>query len=181
MTLKEMKQRTLSLIEEVNPESEFLTDDIDIQAKINYVIDIKNHELARIKRIAAIETMKVKEGSEIDLYKDLKNFYKLNSIKGVKYELFENIVTFNEEGTAKIKYYKYPKMITAETKDEDYKFELSTDVLEIMPYGIAADLLKSDVSAQYGRIYAEEYAKALNMLDIRTVEGSFEIKGGLNV
>lgn len=180
MTLKEMKQRTLSLIEEVNPESEFLTDDIDIQAKINYVIDIKNHELARIKRIAAIETMKVKEGSEIDLY-DLKNFYKLNSIKGVKYELFENIVTFNEEGTAKIKYYKYPKMITAETKDEEYKFELSTDVLEIMPYGIAADLLKSDVSAQYGRIYAEEYAKALNMLDIRTVEGSFEIKGGLNV
>ena len=72
-------------------------------------------------------------------------------------------------------------MITAETKDEDYKFELSTDVLEIMPVGIAADLLKSDVSAQYGRIYAEEYARALNMLDIRTVEGSFEIKGGLNV
>ena len=79
MTLKEMKLRTLSLIEEVNPESEFLTDDIDIQAKINYVIDAKNNELARIKRIAAIETMKVKDGTEIDLYKDLKNFYKLNS------------------------------------------------------------------------------------------------------
>lgn len=181
MTLKEMKLRTLALIEEVSPESEYLTDDIDIQAKINYVIDIKNNELARIKKIAAIETMKVKENDEIDLYKDLKNFYRLNSIKGVKYDLFENIVTFNEDGTVKIKYYKYPKMITADTKDEDYKFELSTDVLEIMPYGIAADLLKSDVSAQYGRIYADEYARALNMIDIRTVDGSFEIKGGLNV
>jgi hypothetical protein len=30
-------------------------------------------------------------------------------------------------------------------------------VLEIMPHGIAADLLKSDESAQYGRIYADRY------------------------
>jgi hypothetical protein len=181
MLLKEMKLRTLSLIEEVNPESELLTDDIDIQAKINYVIDMKQNELARIKKIAAIETVEVKENEEVDLYKDLNNFYRLNSVKGVEYELFENIITFKEEGTATIKYYKYPKMITADTKDDEYKFELSTDVLEIMPLGIAADLLKSDVSAQYGRVYADAYDKALNMLDIRITEGSFEIKGGLNV
>ena len=48
MTLTEMKKRVLSLIEEINPNSDYLTDDIDIQAKINYVIDIKAHELARI-------------------------------------------------------------------------------------------------------------------------------------
>ena len=59
MTLKDMKLRVLSLIEEINPESEYLTDDIDIQAKINYVIDIKNHELSRIKKIAATEKMTV--------------------------------------------------------------------------------------------------------------------------
>ena len=71
-------------------------------------------------------------------------------------------------------------MITEETIDEDYKFELSTDVLEIMPLGIAADLLKSDVSTQYGRIYEEAYTKALNMLDVRMSDGMVEIKGGYN-
>ncbi len=35
MNLKEMKLRVLSLIEEVNTESEYLTEDIDIKAKIN--------------------------------------------------------------------------------------------------------------------------------------------------
>lgn len=181
MTLKEMKQRVLSLIEEINPDSEYLTDDVDIQAKINYVIDAKNHELARIKKIAASETIKVDEDEEIDLYDELDNFYKLKSITGVKYDIFDNLVTFEEEGTAKIKYYKYPKMINADTIDDDYKFELSKDVLEIMPLGIAADLLKSDVSAQYGKVYESAYNQALNMLDVRTSEGSVEIKGGLNV
>lgn len=41
MNLQDMKLRVLSLIEEVNADSEYLTDDVDIQAKINYVIDTK--------------------------------------------------------------------------------------------------------------------------------------------
>lgn len=180
MTLKDMKLRVLSLIEEVNPESEYLTDDVDIQAKINYVIDSKNHELSRIKKIASIETMDVSEDEEIDLYDVLDNFYKLKTISGVKFDMFENIITFKESGKAIIKYYKYPKLIDSETQDS-YKFENSIDVLEIMPFGIAADLLKSDVSAQYGKIYEQAYNQALNMLDTRTTEGSLEIKGGLNV
>ena len=179
MTLKDMKLRVLSLIEEINPESEYLTDDIDIQAKINYVIDTKNHELARIKKIAATEKMTVAENEEKNLYEELSDFYKLKNIIGVKYDLFDNIVTFQENGEAKIQYYKYPKLINTETPDT-YKFELSRDVLEIMPYGIAADLLKSDVSAQYGKIYADAYNQALQMLDTRTSEGSIEIVGGIN-
>ena len=47
MTLREMKDRVLSLIEELNPESKYLTEDPDIKEKINYVIDMKNHELER--------------------------------------------------------------------------------------------------------------------------------------
>ena len=179
MTLNDMKLRVLSLIEEINPESEYLTDDIDIQAKINYVIDTKNHELARIKKIAATEKMTVAEDEEKNLYEELSDFYKLKNIIGVKYDLFDNIVTFQENGEAKIQYYKYPKLINTETPDT-YKFELSRDVLEIMPYGIAADLLKSDVSAQYGKIYADAYNQALQMLDTRTSEGSIEIVGGIN-
>ena len=35
ITLKEEKEKTLALIEELNPDSPFLTDDPDIAAKIN--------------------------------------------------------------------------------------------------------------------------------------------------
>lgn len=181
MMLKEMKLRTLSLIEEVNPKSEFLTDDVDIQEKINYVIDMKQNELARIKKIAAVETMKVKENDEIDLLKDISNFYKLCRIQGVDCDIFDNIVTFNEDGEVSIYYWKYPKMITGDTKDDEYKFELSRDVLEIMPLGVAADLLKSDVSSQYGKIYEEAYQNALNMLDINISNTNCKIVGGINV
>jgi len=180
MTLREMKDRVLSLIEEVNENSEYLTDDVDIQAKINYVIDTINHELARIKKIAVQDTTKVKVNEEMNLYDDYKDFYKLKTITGVRYELFDNIVTFKEDGTATIRYWKYPKKIDKDTEDETYVFENSMDVLEIMPYGIAADLLKSDVSAQYGKVYEQRYQQALNMLDINT-SGVATIEGGLDV
>ena len=180
MTLKEMKQRVLSLIEEINNQSKYLTDDIDIQEKINYVIDMKQHELARFKKIAGSETIKAKEGQEVNLFEELPNFYKLERITGVSFDIFENIVTFEEDGTAKINYYKYPTKIDAKTSD-DFEFELSMDVLEIMPYGVAADLLKSDVSAQYGQVYERAYKEALSALDLSTNGGIMEFKGGLNV
>ncbi len=176
-----MKLRVLSLIEEISPENEALTDDVDIKAKINYVIDMKSNELARIKKIAVSETLKVKENQEINLYEDLDDFYQLGAIKGIDYEMFENIVTFKETGTAKINYYKYPKRITADTDDKKYKFEHSADVLEIMPLGIAADLLKSDVSSQYGRIYEDAYQNALRMLDMKVSSSTMKIKGGIYV
>lgn len=181
MTLREMKDRVLSLIEEINPESEYLTDDPDIQEKINYVIDMKQHELARIKRLAASEKINVSEDEQLDLYDEFNDFYKLKNITGVSYTLFENLVTFNEEGEATINYYRYPKLITKETDMDKYKMELSRDVLEIMPYGVAADILKSDVSAQYGRVYEQAYQQALQMLDINTSDGIYEIKGGIYV
>ena len=49
MTLLEMKKKYLSLIEELNPLSEELTDDPDIAAKQNEVINQIMFELARFK------------------------------------------------------------------------------------------------------------------------------------
>ena len=181
MTLREMKDRVLSLIEEINPESEYLTDDPDIQEKINFVIDMKQHELARIKRLAASEKITATKDKQIDLYDEYDNFYKLKNISGVSYTLFENLVTFNEDGEAIVNYWRYPKKIDKETDMDKYKMELSMDALEIMPYGVAADILKSDVSAQYGRVYEQAYQNALQMLDVATSDGIFEIKGEIYV
>ena len=47
-----------------------------------------------------------------------------------------------------------------------------------MPYGIAADLLKSDISSEYGEIYAKRYESMKQMLDPRYQIASIYIDGG---
>ena len=48
MTHLEMKKKVLALIEELNPDSAYLTDDPDISAKYNYVANQIMFELARM-------------------------------------------------------------------------------------------------------------------------------------
>ena len=50
-----------------------------------------------------------------------------------------------------------------------------------MPYGVAADLLKSDVSNNYGQIYAQRYETMVQRLDPRYNTGSVYIEGGFEV
>ena len=50
-----------------------------------------------------------------------------------------------------------------------------------MVYGVAGDLLKADVSANYGRLYAERYEQMLQRLDPRRSMGSLFIDGGIEV
>lgn len=187
MTLKEQKQRILSLIEELNPNSEYLTDDPDIRAKINYVIDQIQNELVRIKKIPAITTEDVTKDDVFDL-NTLDQFYQLRMLRlknsygeDALYEVIDNMVIFEEDGIATFFYYKYPESITEKTKDS-YEFELSQDVLEVMPYGVAADLLKSDVSTNYGKVYTERYESMLQRLDPRySTGGSIVIEGGVDI
>lgn len=178
MTLKEMKSKVLKLIEEISPNNSLLTDDPDISAKINDVINQVQNELARIKKIPAKEDMEVSIDEEVDFAEIDKSFFQLNIVRGVENTPIGDTIIFNGNGTAKIYYYKYPKQITSDTKDDEYKFELSTDALEIMPYGVAADLLKSDISAQYGQVYANRYEQMLQRLDPRYHTGSIYIDGG---
>jgi hypothetical protein len=65
MTLLEMKKKVLGLIEEVNPNSELLTDDPDIATKINDVINQIMYEVARMKKIPKYVEMEVTEGDTI--------------------------------------------------------------------------------------------------------------------
>lgn len=180
MTLEEMKQKVYSLIEEYNEDADDLTNDPDLAAKMNTVINQIQNELARHKKIPAKTSMEVKEDDEIVLSDIDSNIYQLNIIRGVKYDTMQDTVIFEEDGTAKIYYWKYPTQITSETEDS-YRFELSTDVLEIMPYGVAGDLLKSDVSSQYGVTYSNRYRELLMELDTRLSTGGVELSGGIEV
>lgn len=180
MTLGDLKKKTLALIEEINTNSTDLTDDPDIAAKMPYVVNQVLHELARFKKIPAYSEKAVEKNETLDLT-TLTKFYQLNIIRNVEYEyLDETHVKFLEDGTALIKYYKYPVTIDTNTTDST-TLDLSEDALEVAPYGIAADILKADVSNQYGVIYANRYKELMQMLDSRYSMGSVEFEGGIEV
>lgn len=186
MTLDEMKRKILSLIEEIDTKSPTLTGDSDIAAKLNYAINQVQYELSRIKKIPAYKEIEAKKDSLIT-FKDIKGsdeneVYQIDIVRGIEYEYKAQgtIIKVLEDGTAEIEYFKYPVKIDFETP-LTYKFDLSDDVLECMPYGVAADLLKNDVSSNYGQIYAQRYEKMKQELDPRYNTGSIVIEGGFNV
>ena len=179
MTLLEIKKKVLQLIEEISDNAN-LTDDPDIKAKLNSVINMVQFELARMKKIPAFVQREVKAGEVVDM-NTLDNFYQLRLIRFTgDYDLMDNLAVFLEDGTADIYYYKYPVAITDETPDT-YEFELSLDALEILPFGVAGDLLKSDVSAQYGAVYSQRYESMLQRLDSRYSMGGIYIEGGVDI
>lgn len=180
MTLEEMKTKTYSLIEEYSENEDDLTEDSDLSTKMNSVINQIQNEVCRYKKINAYATINVKKDDTLQLTDISEDFYQLNIIKDVDYEVVGDMIIFNEDGIAKIFYYKYPTQINNDTPD-DYEFELTRDALEIMPYGIAGDLLKSDVSNNYGQIYSSRYKELLQNLDPRNSLSTLYIDGGIDV
>ena len=187
MTLLEMKKKVLGLIEELNPDSSLLTDDPDIATKINAVINQILYEMVRLKKIPKYVEMAVTAGDMVDFeaIEDAVGYpiYQLCTVGGVNYlpKADGTILKILETGTAEIDCFVYPEAITDTTTD-NYEFEdVSADVLEIMPYGIAGDLLKSDVSAEYGNIYSARYEAMLQRLDPRHQMPSVYIEGGADI
>ncbi len=196
MTLKEQKIKILSLIEELNPDSELLTDDPDISSKINAVINQVQNELSRIKKIPAkFEYNTIK--SKTLLLTDIPNNYQLNRLSTMKYHIvgdYEIVFDEDVEENVTIYYYRYPDPINiiidgktdeeknknSKTIDEEYVFQLSNDVLEILPYGVSADLLKNDMISNYGSYYYERYNELKQMIDTRTSSGIIVAEGGLD-
>ena len=180
MNLEEMKTKIYSMIEEYDENSDDLTADEDLALKMNSVINQIQNEICRMKKLPAYTTKEVEEGQELTFDEIADNVYQINIVKGVDTDTLDDRIICNETGTAKIYYYKYPTQITNDTPD-DFKFELSRDVLEIMPYGVAGDLLKSDASSQYGAVYTARYQQLLSELDPRYNMGSVSLGEGFNV
>lgn len=183
MTLLEMQKKYLGLIEELNPNNEQLTDDPDIAAKQFEVVNQIMFELVRHKKISKYVEMEVNKGDIIE-FADIEKacgyeIYQVEKFGGVLNDSKANGTVYKvlEDGTAEIECYVYPERITEKTKAKAYEFELSADVLEIMPYGVAADLLKSDVSTEYGAVYAKRYAEMLAALDPRYSMNMVHIEG----
>lgn len=184
MTLKELKTKVLALIEELNASSPLLTDDPDIALKINDVTNQILFELARIKKIPKYFEMEVHKGDLIDFSALEKEcgyaVYQMSNVSGVTYVPKANgtVLKILEDGIAEVDVFVYPERITSTTKDS-FELELSADALEIAPYGIASDLLKSDISAEYGSVYGTRYESMKQLLDPRYGMPSIYIEGGI--
>lgn len=187
MTLEEMIKKALALIEEINPDNPNLTDDPDIAAKIKYVVNQVMYEVARMKKIPEYVEIAVKAGQLLrfsDIEKECDyEVYQIDRVRGVNYEpkASGTVLKILEDGIAEIDCFVYPERIDEKTNVKQYEFTLSADCLEIMPYGIAADLLKSDISAEYGSIYDAEFKSKLQRLDPRYQMGSIYIEGGIDI
>lgn len=186
MKLSEMKKKVLALIEELNPEVAALTDDPDIAAKLTEVMNQVMFALARIKKIPKYIEMEVSAGDTLT-FEDIGNevgyeIYQIDQVEGVafRFKAAGTVLKFEESGTAEIECFVYPERLTEKTKD-NYELELSADVLEVMPYGVAADLLKSDVSSNYGSVYATRYEQMIQRLDPRYQTGGICVDGGYDI
>ena len=184
MNLAEMKKKILGMIEELDTDEKSLTSDIDIATKLNDTINQVMFELSRMKKIADYVELEVDKGDLIR-FEDIADesgydVYQLDKINGIRYELKANgtIIKALQSGTLEIDYFRYPTRIT-EKNEAKYQFELSQDALEILPYGVAGDLLKTDVSTNYGKVFSDRYEMMLQRLDSRNSMGTFSVEGGL--
>lgn len=187
MTYREMKTKVFTLIEEAKKGESYNTSDADIEAKMPEVTNQVMFELARIKKIPRYVEFNVKAGNRVtfaDIAKECgMEVYQIDTIKGVDCEekALGTVFKILEDGVLEIECSVYPERITANTSDTAYEFELSEDVLEIMPYGIAADLLKSDSSSAYGNIYAQRYENMKRYIDPRYKQTTFKYRGGVAI
>ena len=173
MTLLDIKKRTLELIEELSDQygegDNPITDDEDILKKLNGCINKIQLELSQIKKINDKQEYEVTEEiNEFDLPGD---FYQLQFVKGdndcyIDYLIYKGntkILFKDYVGKVEMFYYKFPQIINDETEDS-HKMELTLDALNCMPDGVAAELLRSDISSDLYAIFANRYNELKNQL-----------------
>ena len=123
MNLKEMKEKVLGLIEELNPKSEYLTDDPDIATKFNDVTNQIMYELARMKKIPKYVEMEVNAGDLVE-FADIEKacgyeVYQIGLVSGVDFssKASGTILKMLSSGTAEIDIFVYPERINSKTND----------------------------------------------------------------
>ncbi len=197
MTAKEMKIKTFSLIEEYFPELNKLAEDEDVLYKINSVINAIQMDLMQLRKINGYKELYVNktDDRDINLKNLIPNLYQIKNITledSLGYNMSDEVtltIPDNYEGKIKIYYYQLPKLmvLTFDSEEESinydktFTFDLDDLLLEIMPYGIASDLLKMDMISNYGKYFQEEYMMRKNQIDPRYTGGQVIFEGGVDV
>lgn len=185
MTLEENKKICLGLIEEYSPTNKCLTNDEDIQARLNLVYAPNYQELSQKKKILSTKKYTIAEDGEgFEMFSLPSNMYQFirvirldehNVRKNLAYDIVgKKLYIKREQGTYVLEFYAYPEVITLDTEN-DFELEIDQDAQLILPYAVANDILKVDPSADYTSFY-NEYQRRSEGLDTRAVLPSIEIE-----
>ena len=189
MTYGENKKITLNLIEEYTNGNVNLTEDEDIATRIYALYNTAIQELAQNKKIIATKTYN--NVSETDQYISFSlpsDLYQIKRIVGMDnlnnpfnvqyYTVGKKLyVKSQKEGQVILEYYKFPELLTENTKDS-YYMDFDQDILMILPYSVAGDILKTDPSSDY-TAFSSEYQRKLSNLDNRLKTPTVVIKEGV--
>ena len=151
----------------------------------------------KYRKLTANIEIEVEENDDkiINLKDYIEDLYQLNKIyfgedydEHIDYDMLDDStikLPSDYIGIFNVYYYKYPELVelnpTDENYDNTYEFELDNVLLEIMPYGIAADLLKMDMISNYGKYFYERYLEMKNNIDSRKTSGIINITGGIDI
>ena len=202
MTLKEMKIKVFSLIEEYYPELTGLAEDEDVLNKINGIVNSIQLDLMKYRKIPANTEIEINENSDriITISDEINDLYQLNKVILVPSDntiskdfemLDEDNIQVNDDfvGTVRLFYYKYPKTVKVsfdenedkDQYDENFKFDIDLVLQEVMPYGIARDLLRLDMISVYGTYFEKTYNELKQQLDSRRTAGIITIYDGEDI
>ena len=197
MKLKEMKVKVFSLIEEYYPSETTLAEDEDVKNKINGVINQIMMDLMPLRKLEASADIEVEENDDkkIGIKDYIDNLYQIDKIyfeDDVEYEMLNSTtikLPDDYTGTFTVYYYKFPEAVkltfdseeASAAYDSRYTFELDDDILEAMPYGVAADLLKMDMISNYGQYFYNRYLEMKQRIDSRRTSGSIRITNGVDI
>ena len=194
MTLKEMKAKTYSLIEEYYPDNANLAEDEDVLYKTNGIINQIIMDLFRYRKVLSVEKISVRKKDDrvIDLLDELGNIYQLKKIRGTEYNILTDYlieVPEDFEGDLTVYYYALPKLCKTEfetdkerqEEDESFKFDIDPVLLEIMPWGVGYNLLRLDMISGNGSYFEKTYIEMIQKIDSRRTAGSIIVEGGIDV
>ena len=154
MTYLENKKILFSLIDEKNPNSIFFTDDEDARIKCANLYATRYVEVASYRPPKKIRECTITEtGEGYEKFK-LPKAQKIRAIVGMD-ENYNDVqmdyktlgeyiyVSKAKKGTLSMEYEPFLTPITDETED-DFELEIDDDLANILPYGVASDLFKTD-------------------------------------
>ena len=154
MTYLENKKILFSLIDEKNPNNQYFTDDEDARIKCANLYATRYVEVASYRVNKKTKEFEIQEeGEGYEKFK-LPKAQKIRAIVGMD-ENYNDVqmdyktlgeyiyVSKAKKGTLVMEYEPFLTPITDDTPD-DFELEIDDDLANILPYGVASDLFKTD-------------------------------------
>ena len=172
MTLGQAKAMVMKLLDDYMIESP-PTDDEETLAKLNAMIQSAQVFLSTVKKIRKSCTIQHEPNgtwcAEYELPNDFSQAYKVRDENGNDYAvefIGEKVLVKDlKPQNIRIDYYAFPSEITDQTTD-DFILELAQDAQQVLPYAVAADILKMDPSADY-TAFEVKFNNLMQNLDTR--------------